>query len=53
MTLAFRVSGTREENIGFGLRAHRAHQIVMYGPSLRSEKAPGKLKGVASPSRAR
>ena len=33
--------------------AHRAHQIVMDGPSLRAEKAPGKRKGVAPPSRAR
>ncbi len=33
--------------------AHRAHQIVMDGPSLRAEKAPGKMKGVASPSRLR
>jgi DNA replication protein DnaC len=27
--------------------AHRAHQIVMEGPSLRAAKAPGKTKGVA------
>lgn len=33
--------------------AHRAHQIVMDGPSLRAAKAPGKAKGVANPSRAR
>jgi DNA replication protein DnaC len=33
--------------------AHRAHQITMDGPSLRAEKAPGKLKGVAHPTRAR
>ncbi len=33
--------------------AHRAHQIVMEGPSLRAAKAPGKAKGVASPTRAR
>ena len=33
--------------------AHRAHQIVMEGPSLRAAKAPAKAKGVANPSRAR
>jgi len=33
--------------------AHRAHQIVMEGPSLRAAKAPSKPKGVAPPSRAR
>jgi DNA replication protein DnaC len=33
--------------------AHRAHQIVMEGPSLRATKAPGKLKGVASTPRTR
>jgi DNA replication protein DnaC len=33
--------------------AHRAHQTVMGGPSLRAEKAPGKQKGVAPPSRIR
>ncbi len=33
--------------------AHRAHQTVMEGPSLRAAKAPGKGKGVANPSRAR
>jgi DNA replication protein DnaC len=27
--------------------AHRAHQIVMEGPSLRAAQAPGKTKGVA------
>jgi len=33
--------------------AHRAHQIVMDGPSLRAAKAPGKPKGVANPTRTR
>ena len=33
--------------------AHRAHQIVMEGPSLRAAKAPGKAKGVAQASRGR
>lgn len=33
--------------------AHRAHQIVMEGPSLRAAKAPGKAKGVANPTRPR
>jgi DNA replication protein DnaC len=33
--------------------AHRAHQITMDGPSLRAEKAPGKTKGVAHPTRPR
>jgi DNA replication protein DnaC len=33
--------------------AHRAHQIVMEGPSLRAAKAPSKMKGVASTPRTR
>jgi len=33
--------------------AHRAHQIVMDGPSLRATQAPGKAKGVANPTRTR
>ncbi len=33
--------------------AHRAHQITMDGPSLRADNAPGKLKGVAHPTRPR
>lgn len=33
--------------------AHRAHQIVMEGPSLRAARAPGKAKGVANPTRPR
>ena len=33
--------------------AHRAHQIVMEGPSLRAAKAPGKTKGVAQTARTR
>ena len=33
--------------------AHRAHQIVMEGPSLRATKAPSKTKGVAPTARTR
>jgi DNA replication protein DnaC len=33
--------------------AHRAHQIVMDGPSLRAAKAPNKAKGVATAPRTR
>jgi DNA replication protein DnaC len=33
--------------------AHRAHQIVMDGPSLRADQAPGTPKGVANPTRTR
>jgi len=33
--------------------AHRAHQIILEGPSLRAAKAPGNAKGVANPTRPR
>jgi DNA replication protein DnaC len=33
--------------------AHRAHQIVMDGPSLRAEQAPGRQKGVARTPRSK
>jgi len=33
--------------------AHRVHLITMDGPSLRADKAPGNLKGVAHPPRVR
>jgi DNA replication protein DnaC len=33
--------------------AHRAHQIVMDGPSLRATQAPGRAKGVARPARSK
>ena len=33
--------------------AHRAHQIVLDGPSLRADQAPGRAKGVAAAPRTR
>ena len=30
--------------------AHRAHQIVMEGPSLRAARAPGSAKGRGRPA---